>query len=53
MLTLALSARPRLASSLVDPGVVAAQAEVAGLDAQALAHGEEGIEHQLLRHHPE
>ena len=38
---------------LVDPGVVAAQAEVARLDAQRLAHGEERVEHQLLRHHAE
>ncbi len=35
---------------LVDPGVVVAQPEVARLDAQRLAHGEERIEHQLLRH---
>ena len=38
---------------LVDPVVVAAQAEVAGLEAQRLAHGEERIEHELLRHDAE
>ena len=38
---------------LVDPGVVAADAEVARLDAQRLAHREERIEHQLLRHDAE
>jgi len=26
--------------------------EIAGLDAQGLTHGKEGIENQLLRHHP-
>ena len=38
---------------LVDPVVVVAQAEVAGLDAQRLAHREERIEHELLRHDAE
>jgi hypothetical protein len=38
---------------LVDPGIVAADAEVARLDAQGLAHREERVEHQLLRHHAE
>ena len=38
---------------LVDPGVVAAQPEVARLDAQRLAHAEERVEHQFLRHHAE
>ena len=38
---------------LVDPGVVVADAEVARLDAQRLAHGEKRIEHELLRHHAE
>ena len=38
---------------LVDPGIVVAQTEVARLDAQGLAHGEERIEHQFLRHHAE
>jgi hypothetical protein len=37
----------------VDPVVVVFDAEIAGLDAQRLAHGEEGVEHQLLRHHAE
>jgi hypothetical protein len=50
MLASALSARPRLGQQLVDPGVVALHAEVAALDAQRLAHAEEGVEHQLLRH---
>ena len=38
---------------LVDPGTVAAQAEIAGLDLQCLAYGEERIEHELLRHNAE
>ena len=38
---------------LVDPGVVVAQTEVARLDAQRLAHSEERIEHQFLRHDAE
>jgi hypothetical protein len=38
---------------LVDPGVVVLDAEVARLDAQRLAHVEEGVEHQLLRHDAE
>ena len=53
MLASALSARPRLVQQLVDPGVVVAHAEVAALDAQRLAHAEERIEHQLLRHDAE
>ena len=36
---------------LVDPGVVAADAEITRLQAQRFAHGEEGVEHQFLRHH--
>ena len=36
---------------LVDPGIVAAQAEVARLQAQRLAHGEKGVAGKLLRHH--
>ena len=35
---------------LIDPGIVVAKAEVAGLDTQGLAHREEGIEDQFLRH---
>ncbi len=35
---------------LVDPGIVVADAKVARLDAQGLAHIEKGVEHQLLRH---
>ncbi len=38
---------------LVDPLVVVFQAEVARLQAQGFAHREEGVEHQLLRHHAE
>ena len=34
----------------VDPGVVVANAEIAGLDCERFAHGEERIEHELLRH---
>ena len=53
MLLSALSVEVEALDDLVDPRVVVAQAEVAGLDAQRLAHAEEGIEHQLLRHHSE
>jgi hypothetical protein len=42
-----------LCEDLVDPVVVAADAEVARLDAQHFAHREEGIEDELLRHHAE
>ena len=35
---------------LVNPGVVVLHTEIAGLEAQRLAHVEEGVEHQLLRH---
>jgi hypothetical protein len=38
---------------LVDPVVVVADAEVAGLDAQRFAHRKERIEDQFLRHHTE
>src|SRR3569833_3100295 len=38
---------------LVDPAVVVLETKVAGLDAQGLAHVEEGIVDQFLRHHPE
>jgi len=47
---LGLVGEAELGQQLVDPGVVAAHAEVAALDAQRLAHAEEGVEHQLLRH---
>ena len=50
ILLCALSARPS-EQQLVDPVIVARQAEVAGLKAQRLAHRQEGIEHQLLRHY--
>ena len=53
MLASALSVRSRRCDDLVDPGVVVAQPEVARLDAQRLAHGEERVEHQLLRHDAE
>ena len=36
---------------LVNPVVVAFDAEVTGLDAQGLAHCEKRVENQLLRHH--
>jgi hypothetical protein len=39
--------------NLVDPGIVVAQTEVACLNPERFANGEKGIEHQLLRHHPE
>src|SRR5690606_36871751 len=35
---------------LVDPGVVAPDAEIAGLDAQHLPHRGEGVEYDLLRY---
>ncbi len=35
----------------VDPRVLVAQSEVAGLELERLAHAEKRIEHQLLRHH--
>jgi hypothetical protein len=38
---------------LLDPAVVAPQPEIAGLQTQGLAHREEGVEHQFLRHHAE
>jgi len=38
---------------LVDPGVVARQAVVARGQPKRLAHGEERVEDQLLRHHAE
>ena len=38
---------------LVDPRIVAPQAVIARLQAQRLAHREERVEHQLLRHHAE
>jgi hypothetical protein len=38
---------------LVDPCVVAADPEIAGLDAQRFPDGEERIEYQLLWHHAE
>jgi hypothetical protein len=52
MLASALS-EVQVVEQLVDPGVVAAHAEVAALDAQRLAHAEERIEHQFLRHDAE
>ena len=42
-----------MVQDLVDPGVVVAEAEIARLDPQRLAHREERIEHELLRHHAE
>jgi hypothetical protein len=36
---------------LVDPVAVGAQPEIAGLELERLAHREERVEHQLLRHH--
>jgi hypothetical protein len=51
MLEVALSRSPEAGQEFVDPCVVVLHAEVAGLDAQRLAHREERIEHELLRHH--
>src|SRR5438046_8721489 len=42
-----------MVKDLVDPRAVVAQAEIAGLDLQRLAHAEEGIEAELLRHDAE
>ena len=39
-----------MVKDLVDPRAVLAHAEIAGLNFQRFAHGEEGVEHQLLRH---
>ncbi|CFN70445.1 Uncharacterised protein [Bordetella pertussis] len=46
-----LVGQAQVEQDFVDPVVVAAQAEIAGLDAQRLAHGEEWVVDQLLRHH--
>ncbi len=46
-----LVGQPQAGEQLVDPVVVAADAEVTRLDAQRLAHVEEGVEHQFLGHH--
>ena len=35
----------------VNPGIVVLYAKVTGLDPQHIAHVEEGVKHQLLRHH--
>ena len=40
-----------MVQQFVDPVVVVRETEVAGLVAQDFAHGEERVEHQLLRHH--
>ena len=48
-----LVGQAQVGEQLVDPGVVVAQAEVAGLDLQHFARGEEWVEHQLLRHYAE
>ena len=37
----------------INPGVVAADAKIARLQTQRLTHREEGVKHQLLRHHAE
>ena len=49
----ALVGEAEVGEQLVDPGVVVVDAEVAALDAQRLAHAEERIEDQLLRHDAE
>ena len=38
---------------LVDPVVIAFDAEVTGLNAQGLAHGKKWVEHQFLGHYPQ
>jgi hypothetical protein len=48
-----LVGQAQVGEQLVDPVVVAPDAEIAGLDAQRLAHREERVEHQLLRHDAE
>ena len=45
-----LVGQAEVVQQLVDPVVVAVHAEIAALDAQRLAHAEEGVEDQLLRH---
>jgi hypothetical protein len=45
-----LVGQAQVVEQLVDPVVVVGHAEVAALDAQRLAHREERVEHQLLRH---
>ena len=53
MLASRLVGEAEVGEQLVDPGVVGVDAEVAALDPQRLAHGEERIEDQLLRHDAE
>ena len=53
MLVSRLSREIQVLDDLVDPGVVVAQTEVARLDPQRFAHGEERIEDELLRHDAE
>ena len=48
-----LGGQVEVGENLVDPVIVLADAEVAGLDAQRLAHLEEGVENQFLRHDAE
>ena len=53
MLASRLVGQAQVGEQLVDPGVVVRDAEVAALDAQRLAHVEERVEDQLLRHDAE
>mmetsp|Transcript_29280 Transcript_29280/g.53020 ORF Transcript_29280/g.53020 Transcript_29280/m.53020 type:complete len:262 (-) Transcript_29280:10-795(-) len=46
-----LVGQAQVGEQLVDPVVVVLDPEVAALDTQRLAHAEEGVEHQFLRHH--
>ena len=48
-----LVGQAQVVQQLVDPGIVIAQTEIAGLEAQHFAHGEKGVVDQLLRHHAE
>ena len=53
MLAFGLRREVEVVQDLVDPGAVVADAEIAGLDLERLAHGEERVEHELLRHDAE
>ena len=48
----ALVAQRQVAEDLVDAGIGQAHAEVSGLEAEGLLHGEERVEVDLLRHQP-
>ena len=45
--------KAQVVEQLLDPALIGLHTEVAALKPQGLAHAEEGVEHQLLRHHTE